>query len=103
MIAFYGSVRSYGPLFETCGFGAEARAIQAAFAEHDLDTMVGAVTDAMIDELACAGTPAQVRDKLRRYDGLVDEVALIPPSFQISAPRAAEILDTLIRHCAHAG
>jgi probable F420-dependent oxidoreductase len=99
MIAFYGSVKSYGALFEASGFGAEALAIQRAFAERDLKAMVGAVTDPMIDELACAGTPPQVRDKLRRYDGLVDEVALSPPSFQISPERAEEILTGLIEHC----
>jgi len=99
MIAFYGSVKSYGRLFAACGFEAQATAMQAAFAARDLQAMIGAVTDAMIDEFACAGTPEQVRDKLRRYDGIVDEVSLFPPSFQISAPRAAEILDTLIEHC----
>jgi probable F420-dependent oxidoreductase len=100
MIAFYGSVKSYGALFAASGFGAEALAIQRAFAERDLKAMVGAVTEPMIDELACAGTPSQVRDKLRRYDGLVDEVALSPPSFQISPERAQEILAGLIEHCA---
>lgn len=103
MIAFYGSVKSYGTLFASCGFGAQATAMQAAFAARDLAAMIGAVTDPMIDEFACAGTPAQVRDKLRRFDGLVDEVSLFPPSFQISPPRAAEILGTLIEHCAPAG
>jgi probable F420-dependent oxidoreductase len=99
MIAFYASVKSYGALFATTGFGRQAKAVQAAFAARDLPAMIGAVTDAMIDEFACAGTPAQVRDKLRRYDGMVDEVALSPPSFQISSARGAEILGALIAHC----
>jgi probable F420-dependent oxidoreductase len=99
MIAFYGSVKSYGTVFAACGFERQAKAMQAAFAARDLDAMVGAVTDAMVDEFASAGTPAQVRDKLRRYDGIVDEVALFPPSFQISPERGAEILGTLIAHC----
>lgn len=99
MIAFYGSVKSYGGLFEACGFGSEAKAMQAAFAARDLTAMIGAVTDAMIDEFACAGTPEQVRDKVRRYDGIVDEVSLFPPSFQISPSRAAEILGTLVEQC----
>ena len=59
MIAFYGSVKSYGALFAASGFGAEALAIQRAFAERDLKAMVAAVTDPMIDELAGAGTPAR--------------------------------------------
>lgn len=99
MIAFYGSVKSYGRLFDVCGFPSEAKAIQAAFAARDLKAMIAAVSDAMVDEFALAGTPTQVRDKLRRFDGIVDEIALSPPSFQIAAPRAAEILRKLIRHC----
>jgi probable F420-dependent oxidoreductase len=100
MIAFYGSVKSYGRLFDVCGFPNEAKAMQAAFAARDLKAMIGAVSDAMVDEFALAGTPAQVRDRLRRFDGIVDEVALFPPSFQISPARAVELLDTLIAHCA---
>jgi probable F420-dependent oxidoreductase len=99
MIAFYGSVKSYGGLFEVCGFGHEAAAIQAAFKARDPDAMVAAVTDEMVDEFACAGTPAQVREGLRRFDGLVDEVALSPPSFRVSPERAGEILAGLISAC----
>jgi probable F420-dependent oxidoreductase len=100
MIAFYGSVKSYRSLFDVCGFGAEAAAIQSAFADRDPDAMVAAVTDEMVDEFACAGTPAQVRAGLRRFDGLVDEVALSPPSFRVSAERSGEILAGLIDACA---
>ena len=96
MIAFYGSVKSYGALLEVCGFGSEAAAIQAAFKARDPDAMVAAVTEEMVDEFACAGTPAQVREGLRRFDGLVDEVALSPPSFRVSPERAGEILAGLI-------
>jgi probable F420-dependent oxidoreductase len=100
MIAFYGSVRTYGNLFEHCGFGSEAQAIQAAFRARDLDAMVGAVSEAMIDEFAVAGTPAQVRDGLRRFDGIVDQIVLSPPSFRITPERAAQLLATLTEHCA---
>jgi alkanesulfonate monooxygenase SsuD/methylene tetrahydromethanopterin reductase-like flavin-dependent oxidoreductase (luciferase family) len=92
MIAFYGSVRSYGPLFEICGFAAEAAAIQAAFRRGDAAAMVAAVTPAMVDELAVAGTPEDVRAGLRRFDGVADEVVLSPPSFRVSADRIAENL-----------
>ncbi|HEY5333661.1 MAG TPA: LLM class flavin-dependent oxidoreductase, partial [Solirubrobacterales bacterium] len=37
MIAFYGTVKSYAVVFEHCGFGAEAKAIQEAFAKRDLE------------------------------------------------------------------
>ena len=99
MIAFYGSVKSYGGIFDLAGFSAEAASIREAFAARDVDTMVGAVSDAMIDELSVAGTPAQVAEKLRRFDGVVDEVVLTVPSFQISPERVAENLALLTAHC----
>lgn len=102
MIAFYGSVKSYGGLFAACGFEAEAIRIQQAFAARDLDAMVSAVSDAMVDEFAITGRPDQVRAGLRRFDGLADEVALSVPSFQISPERAAQMLDQLIEVCAPA-
>jgi probable F420-dependent oxidoreductase len=98
MIAFYGSVRSYGQLFDVCGFAAEAKQIQEAFRARDVEAMLGAVTEEMVDEFAVAGTPEQVRAGLRRFDGLVDEVVLSVPSFRIGPERVTEILATLTQH-----
>jgi alkanesulfonate monooxygenase SsuD/methylene tetrahydromethanopterin reductase-like flavin-dependent oxidoreductase (luciferase family) len=98
MIAFYGSVRSYGQLFDVCGFAAEAKQIQEAFRARDVEAMLGAVTEEMVDEFAVAGTPEQVRAGLRRFDGLVDEVVLSVPSFRIAPERVTEILATLTEH-----
>jgi probable F420-dependent oxidoreductase len=100
MIAFYGTVKSYATVFEHCGFGAEAKAIQEAFAKRDLKAMVGAVSEPMLDEFAAAGTPEEVDAKLRRYDGVVDEVVLSVPSFQVSDERVAENLALLTESCA---
>jgi probable F420-dependent oxidoreductase len=100
MIAFYGTVKSYAVVFEHCGFGAEAKAIQTAFAARDLEAMVGAVSEAMVDEFAAAGTPDEVDAKLRRYDGVVDEVVLSVPSFQVTDERVAENLALLTDRCA---
>ena len=102
MIAFYASVKSYGALFTACGFGAEAAKVREAFGSRDLKGMVAAVTDAMVDEFSVAGTPQQVAEKLARYDGVVDEVVLTVPSFQISEERVAENLALLTEHCAPA-
>jgi probable F420-dependent oxidoreductase len=100
MIAFYGTVKSYAVVFEHCGFGAEAVAIQEAFAKRDLAAMVAAVSEPMIDEFACAGTGEEVDAQLRRYDGVVDEVVLSVPSFQVTDERVAENLALLTERCA---
>ncbi len=100
MIAFYGSVKTYARLFAFSGFAREAEAIRAAFARRDADAMIAAVTDAMVDELALAGTPAQVAEGLRRWDGVVDHVALSPPTFRVPPERVAGNLRALIAACA---
>lgn len=100
MIAFYGSVKSYGTLFDVGGFAREAELIREAFARGDVDAMVDAVSEAMIDEFAVAGTPAEVADELRRFDGVVDQVVLSPPTFRVTPERVAENLATLIACCA---
>jgi probable F420-dependent oxidoreductase len=100
MIAFYGSVRTYAGLFEHCGFGREAETIREAFRRRDAEAMVAAVTDAMVDEFAVAGTPAQVADGLRRWDGVVDEVVLSPPTFRVTETEVRDNLEALIGCCA---
>lgn len=99
MIAFYGSVRSYEGLFDVCGFAREAKEIQQAFRARDVEAMIAAVSDPMIDEFALAGSPSHVREQLRRFHGLVDEVVLTVPSFGIAPGRGGEILNRLIEHC----
>ncbi len=65
--------------------------------------MFAAVTDDMIDAMAVAGTAAEVRDGLRRYEGVLDHIVLYSPSIGGVAPeRIAENLGSLIRDCAPA-
>ena len=86
-IAFYASAKTYAPLLERTGFGAVGEAIRAAFARGDLDAMVAAVPERMVDALAVAGTPADVRAGLRRYEGLLDHAILYAPSFRLTPER----------------
>jgi len=62
--------------------------------------MVAAVPDAMIDALAVAGTPTQVAEQLRRYDGVLDHVIVYPPSFRLTAARCDELVHQLLHHAA---
>jgi alkanesulfonate monooxygenase SsuD/methylene tetrahydromethanopterin reductase-like flavin-dependent oxidoreductase (luciferase family) len=102
MIAFYGSVKSYGGIYAHEGFAAQAQAMQEAFKRGDIDAMVAAVTDDMIDAFAVAGTPEQVAAGLDRFRGAADEIVLFPPSFQVSPERIGENLALLTQHCAPA-
>lgn len=80
LVAFYASVRTYNPFFEFHGFLDEATAIQERFRAGDEQGMVDACPDEMVDALTLAGTPDEVRAKLKRYDGLADAVKLSPPT-----------------------
>lgn len=99
-IAFYASAKSYAGMIETSGFAAEGEAIRTAFARGDAGAMVAAVSDEMIDAIAVAGTPAEVRAGLRRFDGLLDHAILYAPSFRLTQERATENAHALIEACA---
>jgi probable F420-dependent oxidoreductase len=89
-IAFYCSVKTYERVLELSGFGEQGRRIREAFARRDLDGMVAAVDEDMVDAFAVAGTAAEVRAGLRRYDEVLDHVVLYVPSFRITPERATE-------------
>jgi probable F420-dependent oxidoreductase len=96
-IAFYSSAKTYAPLLDSCGFAAEGEAIRTAFAAGDLEAMVAAVSESMVDAIALTGTPAEVRDRARRYEGLLDHLILYVPSYGISPERAVENASALVR------
>lgn len=101
-LAFYAAPKAYAPVLEHQGFGAAGAAIREAFAAADHAAMVAAVPDELIDTLAVAGTPTQVAHQLRRYDGRLDHVIVYPPSFRLSAPRCAQLVEQLLAHTAPA-
>ncbi|GAY17587.1 MAG: LLM class flavin-dependent oxidoreductase [Mycobacterium sp.] len=81
-IAFYSTVKTYNPILELGGFMREAEAIRAAWKEGSKDAMLAAVSDPMIDAMAVAGTPEQVRRQVeQRWAGVYDRTLLYPPTF----------------------
>ena len=85
LVAFYATVRTYTGFFAAHGFGTEAGAVQAAFRSGDREAMIDAVPDAMVDALTFAGTPGEIRDRLRAYEGLVDQIKLSPPTHHVTS------------------
>ncbi|HTK65098.1 MAG TPA: LLM class flavin-dependent oxidoreductase [Pseudonocardia sp.] len=102
-LAFYCAPKAYGAVLERQGFAAAGETIREAFAAGDHEAMIKAVPDEMIDRLAVAGTPAQVAQQLRRYDGVLDHVIAYPPSFRLTPERCDELVDALITHAAPEG
>jgi probable F420-dependent oxidoreductase len=89
-IAFYGTTRTYRTVFDTHGWGSVVEPLREAFGRGDIAGMIACITDEMAETLAVAGTPDEVREKIRRFDGLVDEVSLGAPWAGPDISRTAE-------------
>ncbi len=83
VIAFNSTVKTYRATHEVSGFEREADAVREAWSRGDGAAMVGAVTDEMIDAIALAGTPDEVRERFaERWDGVYERTLLWPPAFK---------------------
>ena len=89
-IAFYATARSYEGILDLHGWDEPKRGIAEAFKTFDLAKMAGCVTDEMVEEIAVTGTPDECREKLRRWDGLVDTPLLYAPAVGVAPERVAE-------------
>ena len=83
IVAFNSTVKMYRATNAVSGFEAEADAIREAWSRGDGEAMVAAVTDEMIDSIALAGTPDEVRERFsERWDGVYERTLLWPPAFR---------------------
>jgi len=83
IIAFNSTVKTYRAVHRVSGFEKEAEAVREAWTRGDFDGMAGAVTDEMIDTIALAGTPDEVRARFEeRWDGVYERPLLWPPAFR---------------------
>lgn len=81
VIAFNSTVKTYQGIHEHHGFLGEVAAIRAAWKQGDFPGMVAAVSREMIDTIALAGTPQEVRDRYEERAAVYDDVLLWPPAF----------------------
>lgn len=83
LVAFYASVRTYTEFFAFHGFEAEARAVQECFRNDDTAGMLEAVPDEMVDTFTAAGTPDEVRERIRQFEEVADVIKLTPPTHHV--------------------
>ncbi|MCX6462334.1 MAG: LLM class flavin-dependent oxidoreductase [Pseudonocardiales bacterium] len=95
-IAFYVVVRTYAPVVELEGFTAEVAAIRDAWKRRDHDGMVGAVSPAMLDRMAVAGTPDEARERMAAFHGLYDRLLCYVPSYGLSGEEVGERVDAVV-------
>jgi probable F420-dependent oxidoreductase len=83
LIAFNSTVSTYQGVLRLHGFDANAAAVRSAWEERDWEGMIGAVSDEMIDTIALAGTPDEVRERFEDEWGDLYETPLLwPPVFR---------------------
>lgn len=83
-VGFFGTVRTYQPLFEAHGFGKITSEIQNIFrAEGHSDKIATLVTDDMIDAFTVVGTADEVRAKIAGFKDLVDGIMVEVPGFHM--------------------
>jgi alkanesulfonate monooxygenase SsuD/methylene tetrahydromethanopterin reductase-like flavin-dependent oxidoreductase (luciferase family) len=101
-LAFYSVIPYFDVMFRLHGFEREAAGARAAAQRDDLDGMLAAVTDEIVETFAIAGTPDQCRARLARFDN-VRVVVLFSPGFQLGADEIAANHEAMLECFADGG
>lgn len=83
-VAYYSQSSQYLPYFDQIGFGAEARALQECFARGDLEGMVAACSDAMVESIAIVGPAEEVLRRARERTLDADACTPVIPHYALS-------------------
>jgi len=83
VVAFNSTVKTYEVVHRMHGFEEHVEAIRTAWRGGDFGAMAAAVPDEMLDTIALAGTPDEVRSRFEeRWAGVYDRTLLWPPAFR---------------------
>jgi probable F420-dependent oxidoreductase len=74
-VAFYATTRTYRPVLALHGFEDRIDPLREAHARGDFSAMAE-VARPMVDTLAAAGTPEEIKERIGAFEGLVDRVIL---------------------------
>jgi len=88
-IAFYTQSPQYLRYFTEIGFGAEALAIQAAFAAQDYEAMARACPDEMVSAITILGSADEVRKLVAERAAFADSITPVVPQFGVAPDKAA--------------
>lgn len=98
-VAFYGSTRTYHPIFEAHGWGELGRRLHSLSVENRWDDMVKMIPDDMAEEFATVGYLDEIGARLKdRWGDLLTTINL-PTDFPLHTPdderRAGELITLL--------
>jgi len=95
-IGFYFTVKVYHTILHHHGLPEVAAACRAALPTFDVPAMAAAIPDALVDEIAIAGTPDEARDRLAQWHDLCDEVLFYSPSIGVPSERVRDNNDAIL-------
>jgi probable F420-dependent oxidoreductase len=93
-IAFYGTTPNYLPVFAAHGDEPLMEELRRVFVSsgRDVDAMVAAISDEVLERYAVAGTPDEVRDRVAEFEQHVDHLILGGAWYRVPPQRMAENL-----------
>ena len=86
-IGFYFTTELYHSVLELHGLRAVGAACRAALKRFDVRAMADAIPDALVEEIAIAGTPDEARDRLAQWRELSDYPLLYAPTVGVAPER----------------
>jgi probable F420-dependent oxidoreductase len=95
-IAFYSTTRTYTPILELHDRAHIVPDLRAAFEKKDKDAMVALIDDEFCDAVAVAGSAAEVREKVKRWDSIADRLMVAGPWYGPSPERMFENYQALV-------
>lgn len=103
-IGFYAVVRTYLPAFAVHGLESMTAEVRDAWSRRDVDAMISAVPDDVVELFAVAGRPDEVGQQLHdRFDGLYEQTLLYSPSFGLEAAELQGNVEAIIEVLAPGG
>jgi probable F420-dependent oxidoreductase len=94
-IGFYYTTALYHTILEHHGMKEVGAACRAALKKFDVKAMCEAVPDALVEEIAIAGTPDEARDRLAQWKDLTEDPLLYAPSVGVPKERIASNVATM--------
>lgn len=95
-IAFYATTRTYTPILELHGKADIVPALREAFDRKDKEAMTALIDDDLCDAIAVAGSPDEVRDRVKQWEGVADRLMVAGPWYGPSPQRMMENYQALV-------
>ncbi len=95
-IGFYLTTSLYHTILDLHGMREVGEACRAALRSFDVKAMSQAVPDALVDEIAIAGTPDEAKDRLEQWRDLTEHPLLYAPTVGVPPERVASNVDAML-------